>query len=412
MKIDRSSVETIIKKYSLREAFYILDSCRLKRNFSDLESEMRRFYPKFKIAYSYKTNYMPRICEIIDELGGWAEIVSDMEYDIATACGVSGERIIFNGPYKKTQAVFSVLNAGGTVNIDNTEELNSILRHRDRIAGTGKVAVRCNYDVGEAAPSRFGIDIDSRDFTEVCRRIQGSGKLKLAGLHAHFASRGMNVWHKKIKGMLDLLRREDITPGYVDVGGGLFGHMADSLKAQFSDDIPSYADYARAIAKPFAEFYADRPECEKPYLFIEPGSALVGDVMYFVAKVLNIKNIRGKNIATVLGSVYNINPTLNGKNPPLEILSGEGGERYENLDIAGYTCIERDYLYRNYSGKLDRGDYVCFGNVGSYSVVLKPPFILPNFAVVEIGENGEIEVVKREEGFTDLFGTYTFKRHV
>jgi len=39
--------------------------------------------------------------------------------------------------------------------------------------------------------------------------------------------------------------------------------------------------------------------------------------MKFACKVESIKNIRGKDIATVLGSIYNINPTLNKKNPPV-----------------------------------------------------------------------------------------------
>lgn len=42
--------------------------------------------------------------------------------------------------------------------------------------------------------------------------------------------------------------------------------------------------------------------------------------MSFAAKVVNIKEVRGKSIATLLGLVHNINSTLNGKNPPLHII--------------------------------------------------------------------------------------------
>ena len=81
---------------------------------------------------------------------------------------------------------------------------------------------------------------------------------------------------------------------------------------------------------------------------------------------------------------------------------------YQNLDFGGYTCIEGDYLYRGYNGPLSIGDLVVFENVGSYSVVLKPPFILPNFPVVELCK-GDVKVVKRKETFDDLFQTYEFK---
>ena len=76
--------------------------------------------------------------------------------------------------------------------------------------------------------------------------------------------------------------------------------------------------------------------------------------------------------------------------------------------MAGFTCIESDYLYRGYNGPLAVGDMVVFDNVGSYSVVLKPPFILPNFPMVELTDDGEVRVIKRQETFDDLFHTYSF----
>ena len=86
---------------------------------------------------------------------------------------------------------------------------------------------------------------------------------------------------------------------------------------------------------------------------------------------------------------------------------GEKQKDYTDLDFGGFTCIESDYLYRHYNGKLAKGDIVVFGNVGSYSVVLKPPFILPNFPVIEICDN-RAEVIKRGEVFDDLFHTFSF----
>ena len=86
-----------------------------------------------------------------------------------------------------------------------------------------------------------------------------------------------------------------------------------------------------------------------------------------------------------------------------------GGEQrdYEDLDFGGFTCIESDYLYRHFSGKLAVGDFAVFGNAGSYSVVLKPPFILPNFPIVDLSA-GQVEIVKRGENFDDLFHTFSF----
>ena len=117
-------------------------------------------------------------------------------------------------------------------------------------------------------------------------------------------------------------------------------------------------------------------------LIIEPGSAIVGDCMKFVGTVKVIKKVRDKYFASVLGSQKNISMT--GINPPMEVIHMYEGDYYDNLDFVGFTCIEGDVLYKNYSGKIAVGDAVVISNCGSYSLVMKPPFILPNFPVLDI----------------------------
>lgn len=387
------------------DAFYILDSDRFKQNFIELKAAFTAIYPNFNIAYSYKTNYTPKLCKIVDDQGGYAEVVSDMEMEVALRAGVSAAKIIWNGPYKNYKKVEELLLAGGTVNIDSAYEINLIKDIAERHPNhTLNVGIRVNFDVNDGIVSRFGFDIESEDFKNVLTLVRETENIYLTGLQCHFATRRLDTWRPRAEGMLKLLDDLGVVPEHIDLGGGLFGKMADSLKVQFDSDIPTYNQYAEAVAPLFAEHFKDH----KPTLLIEPGSALVGDCMHFVSKVINIKDVRGKAIATLIGSIYNINPTLNKKNPPITVYAmGKEQQEYSDLDFGGFTCIESDYLYRHYSGKLAAGDIVVFGNVGSYSVVLKPPFILPNFAVIDI-TGGKAELIKRPETFNDLFCTYKF----
>lgn len=389
------------------DAFYLLDSEGFRSNFTELKSAFSDIYPNFNIAYSYKTNYTPRLCAAVNELGGFAEVVSDMELDIALRVGVTPDKIIWNGPVKNSRRVEQLLLDGGTVNLDSVCELAVIesiaAAHPESVLSVG---IRVNFDIGDGVVSRFGFDVDSDAFAAALKLVRNTENIHFNGLQCHFATRRLDTWPARVHGMLSLLERIGTVPERIDLGGGLFGKMADSLKAQFDSDIPSYEDYAAAAAVPFAEYFADRDE--KPLLLIEPGSALAGDCMHFACRVMNIKQVRGKAIATVLGSIYNINPTLNKKNPPIEVFSmGEPQADYCGLDFGGFTCIESDYLYRGFDGRLAVGDFVVFGNVGSYSVVLKPPFILPNFPVLDIC-SGTVEVIKRGECFDDLFHTFSF----
>lgn len=407
MNLEYSILEEIGKKYG--EAFYILDEEQFRKNFSELQGAFRNIYEESYIAYSYKTNYIPRLCKIVDEMGGYAEVVSDMEVEIAKRIGVSDEKIIFNGPYKEQNCVKEILLNGGCVNIDSIYELEFIQNiAKENPDKKVCVGIRCNFDIDDGNVSRFGIDVKTEEFEEVLNFVKSTPNVVLKEMHCHFATRSLKTWPCRAEKMLRLVKENlEVLPEHIDLGGGIFGKMPEMLKKQFDSDIPSYEEYARSVAKQFqAEFENEK---EKPKLFIEPGSALVGDCMKFVAKVVSIKSVQKKSIATVLGSMYNINPTLNKKNPPIEVYyGGDKGKEFESIDIAGFTCIESDYLYRGYKGRLEVGDYVVFGNVGSYSIVLKPPFILPNFAIIEIEQDGDVEIIKEREVFDDLFHTFQF----
>lgn len=403
MIVNKKVIGNLRKVYG--DAFYLLDSEQFVKNFNEIKDAFAKIYPKFNVAYSYKTNYTPKFCKLIKQLGGYAEVVSEMELEIAKRVGCKSSQIIWNGPIKNVPLMEEFLLFGGTVNIDSKEELEEIkllsLRHKENVLNVG---IRCNYDVNDGVISRFGFDINGNDFQDAIDFVTTTNNVRLINFQCHFAKRQLDYWPARAKGMIDLIDRLGIIPERIDIGGGLYGKMAPSLKAQFTTQIPTYQEYAESVAHIFADYFADKEK--KPELLIEPGSAIVGDCMRFVGTVKTIKDIRGKKFATILGSQKNI--SMSGVNPPMEVISmGEPQEDYHDLDFVGYTCIEGDVIYHNYSGKLAHEDAVVISNCGSYSLVMKPPFILPNFPVLDIC-SGEVEVVKRGESFDDLFQTFNF----
>lgn len=401
MNINNATIKTLRCEFG--DAFYLLDSEQFRKNFLELKDTFQSIYPNFNIAYSYKTNYTPKFCKIVNELGGYAEVVSEMEAELAIRCGVEPTRIIWNGPIKNLDKLKEYIFMGVTVNIDSLSEAKYIEELADKTDKKLNVGIRCNYDVNDGVVSRFGFDVDGDDFNEVLDIVTKTPNLHFVNFQCHFAKRQVEYWPARAKGMLDLIDHLGIIPERIDIGGGLFGKMEDSLKAQFNAEIPDYKAYAQAAATQFADYFKDRDY--KPELVIEPGSAVVGDCMKFVGTVKTIKNVRGKYIASVLGSQKNISMT--GVNPPMKIIHMSEGEKYTNMDLVGFTCIEGDVLYRNYTGELAVNDAVVISNCGSYSLVMKPPFILPNFPVLDIcGEN--VEVIKRAETFDDIFHTFNF----
>ena len=401
MHINRTVIENLRKEYG--EAFYLLDSNQFRKNFLELKEAFSSIYPNFNIAYSYKTNYTPKFCKIVNELGGYAEVVSEMEMELALRCGVEHSRIIWNGPIKDREKMSKFLLAGGTINIDSISEAEFINKLAAKADHKLNVGIRCNYDVGDGVTSRFGLDVDGQDFKKALEIVTTNPNLHFINFQCHFAKRQIEYWPARAKGMVELLNRIGVIPERVDIGGGLFGKMTDSLKSQFASEIPDYREYAAAAATVFAEYFEKKEN--KPELIIEPGSAVVGDCMKFVGTVKTIKSVRGKYFASVLGSQKNISMT--GINPPMEVVHMSDGENYDDLDLVGFTCIEDDVLFKNYSGKLAINDAIVISNCGSYSLVMKPPFILPNFPVLDIcGE--EVEVIKIAETFDDIFHTFNY----
>lgn len=195
---------------------------------------------------------------------------------------------------------------------------------------------------------------------------------------------------------------------FIDLGGGFFSQMSDDLKKQFGVNVPGFKDYAEAIAGVFLSSY---PSGQGPMLILEPGTALTADIMKFSCKVMGLKKICSQKIAILSGSIYNIKPTLNDKNLPIRIYHQPGVERPKEdcYHFGGYTCRENDYLYLNYTGPLSIDDYVVFDNVGAYTLVLKPPFILPNVPVLNYDESTQsFYIIKRKETLSDIFQTFTF----
>lgn len=403
MIINKQVISNLRKEYG--DAFYLLDSEQYRNNVLELRDTFRKIYPNFNIAYSYKTNYTPRFCKIINELGGYAEVVSEMELEIALRIGVKPDRIIWNGPIKHPQKLEEFLIIGGTDNIDSIEELaivrNIAARHPDKTLNLG---IRCNYDVNDGVISRFGFDINSEDFKKALEFVTKTPNVHFINFQCHYAKREIDYWPARAKGMVDLIDCLDIIPERIDIGGGLFGKMEESLRTQFKGKMPDYQNYAKAAATIFTEYFKNKDV--KPELLIEPGSAVVGDCMKFVGTIKTIKNVRGKWFATVLGSQKNI--SMSGVNPPMEVISmGQEQKEYKDVDFVGFTCIEGDVLYNHYNGKFAHEDAIVISNCGSYSLVMKPPFILPNFPVLDICGD-KIEVIKRGEVFDDLFHTFAF----
>ena len=395
-------------EYKLGESWYILNADQFRHNFKELFNTFTNIYPDTKIAYSYKTNYIPVLCKIVNDGGGYAEVFSAMEYDLTLAIRINPTDIIVNGPYKPAKSFEKYLLNGSIVNLDSYSEyklLRKLIReHQDKSFNIG---IRCNFELKNAQTSRFGFDINNKSFYQMIDELGNIKNVRFTMLHCHYPYRDLRLFDERIDKMINIYKKvlKNNNPYFIDIGGGLGGKVDEQIKQQLNYNVADYQDYANVIAiKMRQEFEYEK---NKPTLIIEPGTALVANTMQYVCKVVEIKNIRNRYIAITSGSKINYHRLATKLNLPFSVCSNNNQQRqfYDSIDISGYTCMEDDYLYTNYKGELGIGDYLVFDNVGSYSVVYKPPFILPNVPIITL-DNGSIEILKEAETFENIFQTY------
>jgi len=384
---------------------YVFNEAGFEENFRRLQGAFEKYYPNYRIAYSFKTNYTPYIASTVKRLGGYAEVVSDMEYHIAKRIGYPEEAILFNGPNKGAAGIRALLN-GCTVNADSLDELRAIraaaARHPEQ---TFEIGLRVNIDVGQNFISRFGID--PSQLPDAFAAVSAVKNLKIVGLHCHISRcRGLDAWKKRAETMLALAGRFfDAPPKYIDLGSGMFGSMDPEFAAQF-DSVPSYEEYAEAVGGLLAERYGKGENA--PILFTEPGTTLVNKFVDFIGRVDAIKWVGGKHFAVLNCSAHNLGETCTLKELPMRIVPKGQQTQYSDIDFTGFTCLEQDVMRKHYSGSLAVGDYVIFGNVGGYSNVLKPPFIQPNCKMIAVCPDGTTRLMKEAESFDDILHTYVF----
>ena len=388
---------------------YVFNDKAFINNYNHLCEVFRKEYPNYNLGYSFKTNYTPHICKLVKSLGGYAEVVSDMELYVAKRIGYDNNMIIYNGPCKGEKMEEHILN-GGISNIDNENEVDRVIElaklHPEQII---KIGLRINTDIGAGFVSRFGIETDSPTMSRVVSLIKSQPNLKLVGLHMHVSrARLIEAWQKRIDNILEEADKIiDGVPEYIDLGSGMFADMEDYLKKQFTINVPTFEEYAKVVAGTMAKRYYNSEK--KPLLITEPGTTVVSRYLSLVTSVKAVKTVRGRSIAVVDCDIHNAGETCQMLKLPYTLYKTENGKNSGSpVDITGFTCLEQDVLFKDFPKPVCVGDIIEFRNVGGYSVVYKPPFIQPCCSMIAINEDGTIEEIKRKETFEDIFQTFKF----
>lgn len=390
--------------------FYIMDGDKYRSNLNGFLCAFRKRYDKVTAGYSFKTNYVPALCKIAKEEGCYAEVVSDMEYELAVKMGF--KKIIFNGPIKRPNTFFRALDRGAIINIDTEYETDYLCHYKQEHPDAElKVGMRININLTDENGNstiqcglrfgRFGFpdDIQERNIS----LLRDSG-IKIVSIHGHTSTSDRAVLNYKIisEHMLKVCEKYQLNDlEYFDIGGGYFGAAPEGMDLTGR---PKYEDYANCVLDVCmaSEWFMAR----KPYIVIEPGSSVVSNVFKYYTKVYQNKKVGKVNFVMVDGTVFDVKPTMHSNNLPHDVYrANESNDTYV-CDVVGSTCMEKDVMLKEVTlPKLEAGDFIQFRGVGAYTISLTPTFI--NFlSPILIERNGEFFTVRRRQNVDDVVGIY------
>ena len=399
--IDGAAVEDLVSRHG--SPLFVFSERTLVKRYRELYEAFSRRYPKVRIAWSYKTNYLEAICRVLHREGAWAEVVSPFEFEKAVLTGVPTDRIHFNGPGKSDEALTTAIHGRAILHIDNFDELSRIERIAAQLGKRPRVALRVNLAIeGLQAWSRFGLNLESGQAWEAAVRIHDGGHAELCGLHCHIGTYVLDpaaygaAAAKMVRLANDLHAELGVRLSFIDMGGGFASRntpIAQYLPGEQS--APSFDRYAEAICDAFTAL--TYPAHELPALVLETGRALVDDAGYLVSSVAATKRLPDGRRGLVLDAGVNLLFTAFWYKHDVLPAQHTGGP-LEPTVMYGPLCMNIDMLRDTVQfPPLVPGERVVFRNVGAYNVTQWMQFITLRPEVVLIGQDGRAATIRRAE---------------
>ncbi len=403
--IDGASIPEMIAKHG--SPLFVFSEQAIRRKFRQYHRAFTTRYPNVVIGWSYKTNYLKAICALMHEQGAIAEVVSKMEYQKAKALGVPGNQIIFNGPHKSKDILLQAVQEGATINVDHQDEIEDLESIARKLGRPVKVGIRLNLDSGiQPQWSRFGFNLETGQAMDVIRHMSHEGLLELDGLHCHIgtfildtAAYGRQV-RKMVEFAKEVEKRFGFRVSYLDVGGGF--PSRNKLKGSYlSPDvmIPSIDEYAESLCDALLEAL---PADWRPKLILESGRMLVEEAGYLVTSVLAAKRLADGLRAYVLDAGVNLLYTATWYKFQIETVEEQFGLT-EPCVLYGPLCMNidvvDDYLQLP---PLSRGQQLVISPVGAYNNTQWMQFIEYRPAIVMVGEDGQVDVIREAEELSDV----------
>ena len=379
--------------------FYLYSYQTLVRHFTVFDEAFKGI--PHLICYSAKANSNLALLRLFVNLGGGVDVVSGGELYRALKGGADPRKIVYSGVGKREDEIEYALKTGILMlNVESSQELQVINEVAGRMGKKAPVAIRVNPDIDPKThpyistglkQSKFGIDILRAPMAY--RLASQLPNLRIVGIDCHIGSQLVEVEPiiealRKLKQLVENLRKEGIEVHYLDLGGG--------LGITYEDEEPPHpVEYASTILEEIRGFGRT--------LILEPGRVIVGNAGVLISKVLYTKENEEKRFVIVDAGMNDlVRPSYYGSYHQILPVKEEVREEVV-ADVVGPICESSDFFAKGRRiPSLRAGELIALMSAGAYGFSMSTNYnARPRIAEVLVRDD-QMFVIREREGYEDL----------
>lgn len=400
---------------------HIVNQNRLITNFNNFYNSFKTYANDVEIYYSYKTNPVPGILNILHQQGAGAEVISSYELWLALKQGVTPDKIIYNGPYKSDESLKIAIDKQiKLINIDSFEEIDKIDTIAKELGKVPQVGIRVCSDMGWA--NQFGFIIKTGEAFEAYKKCAAQKNLKTCGIHVHLGTclKDPLIYTAAIDTVLEFIKEIkdslDIEIEYLDLGGGFavptVAHFS-KYKSRFyrwggygplppkPEDCPSIETFAKNIVQHIDD-RCKQYNLKKAALLLEPGRAITSSAQILLIKVSSIKRKHEKTKVIIADGGINIVYPVTWEYHEIFLANRMDEKKREFYHISGPICTPADKLYPyKLLPRIQEGDILAIMDAGAYFISFSNNFSFPRPAVVMVSK-GSHGILREKEDYEDM----------
>ena len=356
--------------------FMIFLENRIKENIRIFHDVFKSTFSNFEGYYSFKANYLPEICRIIQKEQFGAELISLPELNLALSLGFPPNKIILGGPYLPNELIQKCVKEGIkeiiVYDLDDLEPINTIAKLY------GKTQNICLRIKSKKFGAKLGVSPTQPSIERLKKIIAKSHNIRLTTILSHHTTQ-MNNFEQYRENVMTLirfyevLRKNQILIDKINLGGGF-----PEASIMQKDQLQKIAEQIKLVLLDHSIDYNS--------IYFEPGRYLVGDSGLLIAKIL--KKTSDRWIFLDIGN--HICPKFARCSLRFYNISRINEPHKYKTSIAGIIPSDQDVLAKNYffTKDLIRNDKVMILNVGAYCLTFSNrfPYTLPRIYLIN-GEN-------------------------